>query len=578
MPRLPEFLARDLVPSTGGVPRGTVGIPVAQDPQADAAALTQGSRAVGEVGTALQQAGGLLVKAEELAAHRQRAQDTLAEKATLQDFRVADQALFEAQRQGDYSTFPERYLKESDRLIADYGKELSPNARAMFVADAKQFRALQHQKALDERTKRRDQETAFTVQREIQQVTTMYHRAGSDFERAFFREQLTGLVEAFTQTGLVDGIKAAKVLEDTDRGIVLEQAQMANRAAPGLAVRELASMMQGGTSTLPAYANVTPDMLPALYDDAVQALSKQVSLQESLNAGTKRQLQETQSNVASDYRSQIYKPNADVTTLVGLTEQIDKDRRLQRVSEEDHKDLLSTIQHRIDKLKDDAFKDRDVPAVAQEALLRVNSADTPAELAQAKQWVEANRGQLSSNMFGSLLNTIRQRGIQDGPENDDVVKEGRRTMLSGAFAGGMIPTLMEQIEPTIKARTSAALDVYYEEMRRIHATEGRAAMRQKAIETGKRLGDLYFPESATQQTHGMPASTPPALQGVRTVEEGFQVLETLDLPIAAKRRLFLQLEQHLPSAATAGPAPTPQTPFVPDTAGARRRPAPAGGQ
>jgi hypothetical protein len=84
-------------------------------------------------------------------------------------------------------------------------------------------------------------------------------------------------------------------------------------------------------------------------------------------------------------------------------------------------------------------------------------------------------------------------------------------------------------------------------------------MRQQAIDLGRKFRELYFPESAQQQDR-LPAGIPKAFEGLRTFEEAMIVLETIDLPQSAKRRIYLQLKQALPRAKEAPGAPAPTLP------------------
>jgi hypothetical protein len=305
---------------------------------------------------------------------------------------------------------------------------------------------------------------------------------------------------------------------------------------------------------------IPPAELPKLRAKAMETLRQQVTFQESRAASAKRVLQEEQSVVASGFRAQITgKADVTIPELVALLPQVNEARRQQRISEGDHAALLQDIQTLRNRLTDDAYKDRTVPAIAQQATLMIDSAETPGMLDTAREYVVTQAQNLSVERYQSLMDAIQRRRDKQDPLNDDIAKEARRVFLSGAFPGGIVPAVLDKINDGVKARTSAGLDQLNEELRRIYEQDGASAMRQQAIDLGRKFRELYFPESAQQQDR-LPAGIPKAFEGLRTFEEAMIVLETIDLPQSAKRRIYLQLKQALPRAKEAPGAPAPTLP------------------
>lgn len=562
MPQIPLFYAKEQLPSTGGQQArgGIVGAPGLQQPGMQDAGPSALEQSLGALPQALQQSGELMLRTEELQQHRLRAQNTLDAATRRQDTRPQLSGLLDQLKQGPYQTLPEDFLKQGNDLITAQGESLNPQAKALFTEKAKEDLAMLYNAALQERSQRRDAATTMSVMTEVNWLQSQYHKAGSEAERLMLKDDLHSLLTSFVGSGLMKGEVGAKIMADTENGIATEQARMRIRTDPSSALQAISARMKpGGTTDDEAISNVSPALLPDLWDEATKQLEHRVTVQEHDAARQRRTLQEQQSMVAGNYRASIYKPGVSAQELIQLVDPINKDFRLQRLGEQDQQQLLGHIQTMLHKMEDDKYKDRNIPEVAHSAWLRIYSAQTPADLDVAQRFVQGNTSGLSVETMQSMLNKIDIARDKNNPLNDDYAREAKRVFLEGAFPGGVIPAVMDKIDGATQGKISQGLNLLYDELRRIYDTEGKSAMQQKAVETGRRLLDLYFPQGAGGMSK-LPSGMPPVFQGIENFEDGLMVLDTLkdSMSPEQRRKYYLQLKESLPRK-----SPLSGTPSVP---------------
>lgn len=536
MPQIPPYLARTELPATTGVRPGGVQVPTVLSPTA----RDTGPSALEQVSATLPQT---VQQIGQLEVQRERAQGFLDGKSRFQDVRPALRTQLETMKeQSPYQTLPEDFLKASDTMIEQFGSTLSGQAKQIYLEAAKQERNALHLEATQTRAQRRDGAMTMSTMTEVQWTQDQFGRSRTDFERAYHWESLQNLLTGAVEHGLMRGEVAAKILTETDKGLQLGQARTQMRADPVGAVQDLGAALTGGTPAHPAYQGLSPTLLPDLFDEATKQLHGRVVLQEAQESRQKRGLQEQQKQRASQYRAAIFKEGLSIPQLVGLLDPINKDRAEQLLGEEDHAQLLGHVRHFVEKLRDDAYKDRDLPDVAKAGTLRVETAQTPGDFTATQQWIYSNGANLSTSTTQGLLRRIEQRRDAADPLNDDQAKEARRLFLSGAFPGGIVPAMLDKIDSNIQAKTAAGLDLLNEQLRGVNDREGRDAMRAQAVKLGRQMKELYFPESATQ-TALLPPSMPKAFEGVTTFEDGLVVLEALQLSPELRRKYYAILKE-----------------------------------
>jgi hypothetical protein len=531
-------------------------------------------KSLGTLPEAVQQSGQLAVRTEELQAHQRKAQDLLDSSTAQQDTRPQLQTLLTTLQEGPYQTLPKDFLEQGNALIAERAKTLNPQARALYVERAKGDLVPLHAAALQTYSQRRDENVIQSVTTELQWFQQQYQQAGSDFERAYHRESMESLLTSLRDAGLVKGSVVTKTLTDLDQGMQWTQAQTELRLRPKEALDDIVARMQGGPATNPAFQQIPPDKLPELFDDAQKRLTQKVTLKEAEHTRAKRQLQEQQEYRAGLYRNQLYTPGITVSTLMGLLDPIKKDFELGLLSREDHTQLLGHIETLMHQQREEMYKDRDAPKVAQDLYIRIETAQTPEQLATIQGLVETNKDHLSSSTTQRMLARITERGEHNDPLNDNTAKEAQKLFLSGAFPGGIVPAVMDKIDGGIQAKTAEGLLLLKDELRRIYDTQGRDAYRAQAQGVALRLKDLYFPTTANQQGP-IPAGMPPAFAGVTTFEDALIVIDAIKPDQATKRRLYEQAKESLPrkSALQGVPQGTgldkvpgvtkPKTPYAP---------------
>jgi hypothetical protein len=557
VPRIPSYVATETLPAASGMRSGVLSPPVGQD----ALVRDSGPTAVEQSLTALPQAA---IVAGDLEARRAAAQALLDGKTQFQDLRpLLRDKLEDMKANSPYQTLPKDFLDEANQMIEARAQGLTGQARAIFVEAAKQELVPLHLEASRTYSDRRDQAATQSAITESNWFQKQYQQAGNDADRAYYKQGLTDLMTKYRDAGIFHGDTVAKFMIDLEEKTQVAQAHMLIRTKPSEALHDIYNRMNGKPATLPAIAEVPVTQLVPLFDEATKQLEHQVVWKEAENTRQKRALQEQQSMRASQYRDILYKPGITIPELVGLLEPLKEDRSLQKLGENDHAQLLGNIQTLMQKLQDDAYKDRDVPSIAKDAIIRIETAQTPDQLASVQQWLRTQVDNLSSGTLQARFAHIAQRMNADDPLNDDLGKEARRLFLSGAFPGGIVPAVMDKLNDGIKSKTALGLDLLNTELRDIYTTQGKEAYRKQALDVGRRFKDLFFPESGQQQG-GVPANLPPTFEGIKYFEDAYAVLSGLDLPQAARRQLFLQIKESYPrKPVEAPPFNIPQVGGVP---------------
>jgi len=557
MPNLTQYLANpDLYPTRTGEPTGTVPIPVEPSPTLNPAVGQQFGAGLVGVGQSLEGLASSLNQRQELAMRQAKARNTLLAQDALNTYTV-DLDTFGAQDQQnpDYTNHAQRVLDYGRQRISELAQPMSPGARELFHVHAGQRLAEVNRQALTFA----QQTMLAQVPRIADQTDQAYINgalgATDDADLAQKTVQYMRSIQGLVDAGLMYQPEATQRMQKAQEAVETKGMLLKIDTDPAGSLLHLVGLAQGQPGQ-PGYPVPPESHLAPLIEHAQQQLRSQVTLTEAQQAAQHRVLQDSQGRRASEYRMQIYKVGATIPELVGLLDPINTDRQTQALGEADHKELLQDVEHVMEKIRNDATKDVDVPAIAKEARLRIDMAETPEQLDRARDWIRSNAESLSSGRFQELLTKVETKRQGDDPLNDDQVKEGRRIILAGAFPGGIVPAVLDKIDAGIKSRLSDAVDAYFQSMRDVHDKEGVTAMRSKAIPTARTLRDAYFRDEGDARR----AALPPGIKDAKTYEAALRGLAAMpELPYAVKRQIYQRIKEaglpHETPAPAAGKTP-----------------------
>lgn len=565
MPRLPEYLAREQLPATGGLPRGTIPIPVVPQPGADGQAGTLLARSLGAAGEAVSQAGTFVLRAEEFQAARQRAQALLDAKTHLQEYRLHAQPLYDRLRQGDYQTFPETLVDEGTQLIADMGLRLSPQARAVFREEATQFLGLQQQKAFDERIRRRDQATTFVLVRESQHLQERMASATTPLDRLSARDDFERTMSELVQAGLADGARAADVVRKTLDAVAVQDVQIMIQAHPDAMRRQLRAQTQGDPTRedLPLAPRAH---LAALTQEAAAVYRERLTEIEHHELMTDRRRATLQGQVAMDLRSrltEIVPTPENVPQYDALLTEINTRARAGALAKADHDGLLTEQR----TLRATAVNPPQVddPATERRLVLLLAAADNPQDFAEVRTQIVQASMRLKVDTFKGLLLEAKDRERADHWSNLPGVKAGMQTILGGDVgSAAFLPMTRSADEHGEQIRLREAVDAYKAVVQALAegtaGTPGSAA-RANAEAPGLAL-DLRRRMVDQPKQDAKIKSLPPGLQSPTLLDgEAMDYIRSLGLPNREKGRLWQRYkEAHTPLRPTETPTGAPVTP------------------
>jgi hypothetical protein len=461
VPRLPFGLADPQLPATSGRRGGTVGVPVVQEPGIDSDAATLPGRALGDLGTQVAQAGQYLQQAEAYQFQRQRAQDVLDSKTELQETRQLLLTKYDELLQGDYRTLPEDVLKEGNRIIQERGRHLSPQARALFTEDAKQALTVLQQNALGERTKRRDQNTAYTMSREIQQVQALMLRTTTPYEQEVVLGQFDDLAAQFVSTGLVRGEVMATMRQKTLDAVADQRVQQMIQAYPDAMQQNLYAQLtnQPTREDLP---QARPESLAELHQQAKTMSKARFAEQEHKERYQAYQLSEQQRQNSRELVTQLYTTPltpASVPKFQEILTQAAAGLKSGVLDERMGEHIMNTAQaHMQTASKPPVF--RDDPETEYTLSLAIRMAERPEQFAQARDMLTSQaRGRLKPETFGQLYDKLEQREAASNWRHFPEVRAAKDILVRGAMVpyGG---TLAGQMKPMMQQKLTWAIDAW----------------------------------------------------------------------------------------------------------------------
>jgi hypothetical protein len=469
VPQIPQYLAREQLPTSSGVRGGVVNVPVVGQPGADTAGGAVLEKALGALPEAIESAGALQVKTEELQQHRQKAFDTINAKTQHQEWRLEMQPTYETLRQGDWQTLPERVEEEGKRLIEKRSQNLSPYAKALFEEDAKQSLAVFQQRAIEERIKRTEQATTFTFARELQQGQEALAKATNDYERQVAQGQLEETAKRFVDTGLVDGAKVAAALKQTKDAVAEEQVRTAIQADPAnmrLQLQAQAKIASGvpDVATDPNLPLAPPEKLAELTQYAWEIEHQRLAQQEHAEVWADRRLAKEQEQTAADLRARL-------TTILPTPENVAQyDALLAEVNQKAqgaHPAISGTHQqeftNHIRTLRAAALHPREVDDGPTERRLTIllDAADNERDYNDVRAQVIQNAGMLKPETMKGMLSTIYERKQSGHYSQLHGYREGIRVIMGGDIAeGNYMAMLRGTMQEAEQVRLRNALDAY----------------------------------------------------------------------------------------------------------------------
>lgn len=288
MPTIPVQPAAPDVPRTTGIPLRTQHRPAGDLPAVSLGAGNILGNAITEMGQSVQQGAELTLRTAEIEARAHKAQRVLDAKTKLQDYVLRLDQEYDTLQQGDYRTLPESTIERGRALMDEMTQGLHPQTAALFKEDAAQRLAVVQQKALAERTQRRDSERLFTQSRAKDQARV-------DFERATTTAEQTEAMVRYEQLNL-DLVRAGLLRGDVAAQDVAEMRTVAHEvnatrwleADPARALEHTQALLDGkpGLENAPA---IPAAKVKAYHDMAEKELRETINTKEAHDREQTRQ-------------------------------------------------------------------------------------------------------------------------------------------------------------------------------------------------------------------------------------------------------------------------------------------------
>lgn len=563
MPRIPDYLAQREVPGTGGLPRGTVNIPVTGEPQADAQGFTATERGLQTLGAGVEHLGTNLIRAQEVEATRRRADGVLKAKLQAQEYRLKAQPLYDELRQGDYETFPERLLESGRELMGELAQDLTPEAQGLFQEDASQFLGALQQRALTERTQRRDQQTAFALTREIKDYQQHLLLARDPFERALAEEMLDSTVERFVATGLVNGAQAATLLQKTREETAVQTVQVAIQAQP-VAMRAQLLAQGAGQPTREDLPLAPPSQLAQLTAQAGEVSRQQANdrFRDEQRAGVEVQKRQEQRE-ADLYRqlTELDPVPENVAQYDALLRMVNQEGVSGGIRGEGQRVLGGLVLN----LRRAAANPRETDDRAAERTLTLQlyAANNDRDFAQVKEDIFRQADLLTRETRKGLLSTLDERSQRNHWSRLPGVQAGRQIILGGDITEGGQAVFRGLRQEAEQVRLRIALDAYTTQIQDMASTNAQEA-NYRAPEIALQIRRTYMDVPSREETLRrlpLPLQGPDG-QGIPQKEEAYQIIRQLPFQTDAERQRireqydrWQQLEQQLATPPAAPTAP-----------------------
>lgn len=519
MPQIPTLSPPLEAPSSTGMPLRAQQAPSVPQPQGSQAAAGLVGQSVGQLGQDVQRTAGLLQYTAEVQAQSRRAQDVLDAKTRLYDYILGLDQAYDTLSQGDYRTLPEEVLTQGRALMGQFTEGLSPRAGALFREDAMQRLAVVQQKALGERTQRRDADTVYLMSRAKDQAALDVSNATNDAEYAEAMGRFQQLQHDMVKAGLVRGDAAAKEVMD-----VQQQSQDITTtrwiaADPQRALQHFEALLDNQPSPIEGGPVVPTGKVKAYHDMAEKEYKEALSVAESQRVVAEREIDQAQDLNERELTNQAMSaPN--VSALMALQRTVGglaMDQTGTGVSGAGQRRLFSLIQARIDDLKqlaragagdsNDAVLTRlGISTFAQRGHRPL--AETQALMDQTVKAVQS--GQLKWKDAKLLLVAQQEEMREDSPLRLPEVGRQRDELFKEMQATGPF----DKFDETAESRRMGALREFDERIQAIAGSEGALSAQRQAEPIRRELSDT-FAASTVRKTYERlnvpPRELPPGL-------------------------------------------------------------------
>jgi hypothetical protein len=459
----------------------------------DTDAATLGDRALAQFGEQNVQTAQYLQQAEGYQFQRQRAQDVLDAKTELQDTRQLLLTKYDELLQGDYRTLPEDVLKEGNRIIQERGRNLSPQARALFTEDAKQALTVLQQNALGERTKRRDQNTVYTMSREIQQVQELMLRTTNPYEQDVVLGQFDDLAQQFVASGLVRGEVMADMRKKTLDAVADQRVQQAIQAYPD-AMRQNLMAQLTGHPTREDLPQARPESLAELHQQSVAVSKARFAEQEHKERYQAYQLSEQQRVNSRELTTRLYTTKLEpgsVPKFQDIIRQAEAGIKTGTLDERQGEHIMQTaLSHMQTASKPPVVQDDEM--LASSISLSVRMAERPEEFERARNLLSTQAlGRLKRNTFEDIYDALERREAASNWRQFPEVRAAKDILVRGAMVpyGG---TLAGQMKPQMQQKLTWAIDSWEAQLQEVFNDP------QQGPRTVKQLAEAFAWENRRQ--------------------------------------------------------------------------------
>ena len=281
-----------------------------------------------------------------------------------------------------------------------------------------------------------------------------------------------------------------------------------------------------------ANPDIPPDELVRLIDVAQREFDESIRRIDALDAQMRRHDEEQQDALASQYRIALSRLDITIPQLQEQLTRINADREAGDLSEADHRELTNSIQARHDKLSSPAGRqDEDIVA---EAHVRLATAFTPDALAEAQEYILANRAHMSSATLGTLLGKHNQARQDTSLEFIPQYQSAKRILVRAAVPLGDVDVSMESLDNRMMGKLRRALDMLESEMLPLFQAGQVRDIQLQAEDAARRIKTIFFP------IPGGEVSRPPLPAGFQdlTHPERLRMLDSMDMSEDMKDAIY----------------------------------------
>jgi hypothetical protein len=528
MPRLPQYLSQQPLPSSTGVRGGIVGVPVVGGATVGTPGPSAIEQSLGVFPQTMANVAGMMQQTAQLEQRRQQAQDVLDATLADQDFAQRYDARVAELEQGDYRVLPKSVLDDGNTLLGQIANErgLSPQAKAILTARAQERMTVAQQRALSFRAKRQDQDKTYALSNAVHEAQQRVANARDPYERQVAWGQFEETLTAFQASYLADPGALAELRVKTAKAIEVQTVQTAIQADPEAMYTQLLAQTRG-EPTREELPLAPMESLAQLTAQARDVRRQQWGEREHQERWQDYQVKKRQEENSVELRTSIYTTPvnpSNVATFDKLIRQAAEMMKRGELDESTGEHLMQTAQaHSIQAAKPPVRIDD--PAAKDTLTLMVMQAQTPDEFTRAREMLtQAGVKKLTPETYMQFVDKLdsREKGRfwHDLPEvraAREILVRGAIIPYGGSFAG--------QMKPKMQQKLSLALDTweYALQQRLDDPRQGLDAVRRDARRLAEDMRQRYlvpdFEDKADVQEY-----LPPEAQQAKNPHELAQVL------------------------------------------------------